>query len=93
MRDPTVVADVHVPINQDVELGVVEGDVLVVADGVVGMSTVVCRSEPQAVASAISGSSVSKPTVLFIMVVGVRLQNRKRTHNFSGPKCTNARFS
>jgi hypothetical protein len=91
MRDPTVVADVHVPISENVVL--LLADVRVFADGVVGISTVVCRSWLQATASAAVASSISIETVLFTMVFDVRLHNCNRTHKSGPTKFTSARFS
>src|SRR5882724_243455 len=81
MRDPRLVCDTHAPISENGALALVLVDVLTeVADGVVGISTVLCRSELQAVASATAASSASNETVLFTMVVVVRLHFCSRTH-------------
>src|SRR5262249_19329581 len=64
--------DVYVPtgsVAMPVTAPVVGADaVRVVADGVVGISTVVSRSDPQADAIPAAASSISTGTVLFIMV-------------------------
>jgi hypothetical protein len=91
MREPTVVADVQVPTSENGVLPVI--DVLEATDGVVGIRTVVCRSELQAVASATVASSVSVETVLFTMVFVVRLRNCNRTHETGRQRLTNACFS
>jgi len=69
--------------------GVDDADVEVrplLADGVVGMSTVVCRSELHAKVSAAVATSVSIETVLFTMVLFVRLQFRNRRHSSGRPR-------
>jgi len=82
MRDPTLVSDAHVPVSENGTLvfALVVDVLAEVADGVVGISTVLCRSELHALASATVASSVSIETVLFTMVFVVRLHFRSRTH-------------
>jgi hypothetical protein len=75
-----------VPSSEKVELFAADVDVLGVDDGVVGIRTVVCRSELQAVASAVVASSVSIGTVLFTMVFVLPLQFRNRAHESGAAK-------
>jgi hypothetical protein len=93
-RDPSAVADVQVPISENGAVGLLVVDVLgKAADGVVGISTVLCRSELQAVASMTVASSVSIETVLFTMVFVVRLQNRHGTDISAVQSLRNCCFS
>jgi len=80
MREDMDVSDAHVPSSENGALVLVVDVLTEIADGVFGISTVLCRSELQAVASATVPSSVSIETVLFTMVFVVRLQFRNRSH-------------
>src|SRR6185436_7543808 len=94
MRDPKLVSEAQFPSRENGALVVLVVDVLTeVADGVVGISTVLCRSELHAVASATVASSVSMETVLFTMVFVVQLHFRNRTHNSGVLGLPHARFS